>query len=81
MYLPKKRLPTESVYTNTNNRRVVEGDPASEYNNEWIDAWMKTDNFRIFNKFTDSHIFDIVDPKHPCSGGLTIDDVQRRLAQ
>ncbi|KAF2198960.1 hypothetical protein GQ43DRAFT_399784 [Delitschia confertaspora ATCC 74209] len=58
-----------------------EGDPASEYNNDWIDSWMKTDNFRIFNKYTDSHLFDIVDPKHPCSGGLTIDDVQRRLAQ
>jgi hypothetical protein len=29
----------------------------------------------------DSHIFDIVDPKHPCSGGLTVEDIQRRLAQ
>jgi hypothetical protein len=42
---------------------------------------MKTENFRIFNKFTDSHIFDIVDPSHPCTGGLTVEDVQRRLAQ
>jgi hypothetical protein len=42
---------------------------------------MQTDNFRIFNKFTDSHIFDIVEPTHPCTGSLTIDDVQRRLNQ
>jgi hypothetical protein len=42
---------------------------------------MQTDNFRIFNQFTDSHIFDIVEPNHPCSGSLTIEDVQRRLNQ
>ncbi|KAF2279169.1 uncharacterized protein EI97DRAFT_166390 [Westerdykella ornata] len=59
----------------------VEGDPASDFSNDWIEAWMATENFRIWNKFTDSHLFDIVDPKHPCSGGLTIEDVQRRLAQ
>ncbi|KAI9846462.1 MAG: late secretory pathway protein avl9 [Thelocarpon superellum] len=29
----------------------------------------------------DSHLFDIVEPRHPCAGGLTIEDVQRRLAQ
>ncbi|CBX99040.1 similar to LAlv9 family protein [Plenodomus lingam JN3] len=58
----------------------VEGDPASEFGNDWVHAWMQTENFRIWNKFTDSHLFDIVDPKHPCSGGLSIEDVQRRLA-
>ncbi|OCL14171.1 cytoplasm protein [Glonium stellatum] len=58
-----------------------EGDPSNEFGSEWVEAWMRTENFRIFSKFTDSHIFDIVDPKHPCSGGLTIEDVQRRLAQ
>ncbi|KAI4635793.1 uncharacterized protein J4E87_000750 [Alternaria ethzedia] len=58
----------------------VEGDPASEFSNEWVHAWMQTENFRIWNKFTDSHLFDIVDPKHPCSGGLSMEDVQRRLA-
>lgn len=59
----------------------VEGDPSSEFSNEWVHAWMQTENFRIWNKFTDSHLFDIVDPKHPCSGGLSMEDVQRRLAQ
>lgn len=29
----------------------------------------------------DSHLFDIVEPRHPCAGGLTIEDIQRRLAQ
>jgi hypothetical protein len=58
----------------------VEGDPANEFGADWVRAWMATENFRVFNKFTDSHIFDIVEPHHPCTGGLTIEDVQRRLA-
>ena len=59
----------------------VDGDPAAEFGNDWIDAWMRTENYRLFNKSTDSHLFDIVEPRHPCAGGLTIEDVQRRLAQ
>ncbi|KAL9077944.1 MAG: hypothetical protein Q9157_003126 [Trypethelium eluteriae] len=59
----------------------VEGDPVSEFGNDWIDAWLQTENYRLFNKYTDSHLFDIVEPRHPCAGGLTIEDVQRRLAQ
>ncbi|KAF1976468.1 hypothetical protein BU23DRAFT_551431 [Bimuria novae-zelandiae CBS 107.79] len=69
---------------NQHNDKIIteyEGDPASEFSNSFLEAWMKTENYRIWNKFTDSHLFDIVDPKHPCSGGLSIEDVQRRLAQ
>lgn len=58
----------------------VHGDPANEFSNDWVHTWMQTENFRIWNKYTDSHLFDIVDPKHPCSGGLSVEDVQRRLA-
>lgn len=59
----------------------IEGDPATDFNLDWLAAWTRTDNFRIFQKFTDSHLFDIVEPRHPCAGGLTIEDVQRRLTQ
>jgi hypothetical protein len=58
----------------------VDGDPANDFGADWVRTWMATENFRVFNKFTDSHIFDIVEPNHPCTGGLTIEDVQRRLA-
>jgi hypothetical protein len=56
-------------------------DPTADFGHDWLEAWIKTENFRLFNDFTDSHLFDIVDPKHPFSGGLTVEDVQRRLAQ
>ncbi|KAI9655561.1 MAG: late secretory pathway protein avl9 [Bathelium mastoideum] len=59
----------------------VDGDPAAEFGNDWLDAWQRTENYRLFNRSTDSHLFDIVEPRHPCAGGLTIEDVQRRLAQ
>jgi hypothetical protein len=59
----------------------VDGDPALDFGTEWIESWSRTDNYRIFQSITDSHLFDIVEPRHPCAGGLTIDDVQRRIAQ
>ncbi|TGJ83255.1 hypothetical protein E0Z10_g5508 [Xylaria hypoxylon] len=59
----------------------IEGDPSQDFGNEWIEYWMKTENYRLWNKNTDSHLFDIVEPRHPCAGGLSIDDVQRRIQQ
>ncbi|GAP86228.1 putative transporter Avl9 [Rosellinia necatrix] len=59
----------------------IEGDPSHDFGNEWIEYWMKTENYRLWNTNTDSHLFDIVEPRHPCAGGLSIDDVQRRIQQ
>jgi hypothetical protein len=59
----------------------VEGDPAHDFGIDWIEAWTRSDNYQIWNNHTESHLFDIVEPKHPCAGGLTIDDVQRRIAE
>ena len=61
---------------NANNPRVtlpqVEGDPAHDFGIEWIEAWTRSENYRIWDRHTDSHLFDIVEPKHPCAGGLTM---------
>ena len=57
----------------------VEGDPAHDFGADWIEAWTRSENYRIWDRNTDSHLFDIVPPNHPCAGGLTIDDVQRRV--
>lgn len=55
-------------------------DPVADFGSDWFRAWTATHNYKIFDRFTDSHVFDIVEPNHPCTGGLTIEDVQRRLA-
>lgn len=59
----------------------VEGDPSAEFSNDFVNAWMETENYALFNRCTDSHLFDVIEPRHPCAGGLTIEDVQRRVAQ
>ncbi|KAI8624283.1 hypothetical protein F5Y19DRAFT_480793 [Xylariaceae sp. FL1651] len=59
----------------------IEGNPSHDFSSEWIEYWMRTENYRLWNANTDSHLFDIVEPRHPCAGGLTIDDVQRRIQQ
>ncbi|KAI1461538.1 transport protein Avl9-domain-containing protein [Annulohypoxylon moriforme] len=59
----------------------IEGDPSVDFSIEWVEYWMRTENYRMWNTYTDSHLFDIVEPKHPCAGGLTVDDVQRRIQQ
>jgi hypothetical protein len=58
----------------------VEGDPSAEFGTEFMNQWALTENFALFERTTDSHLFDVVEPRHPCAGGLTIEDVQRRLA-
>jgi hypothetical protein len=58
----------------------VEGDPSIEFATTFRDAWQQTENYKLWQRLTDLHLFDIVEPRHPCAGGLTIEDVQRRLA-
>ncbi|RAK98640.1 putative Avl9 protein [Aspergillus ibericus CBS 121593] len=60
----------------------IEGDPALEFNTEFLAQWRNTPNYSLFKRLTsDALLFSIVEPRHPCAGGLTIDDVQRRLSQ
>lgn len=57
-----------------------EGDPTIDFNPDFIHAWRQTSNFALFDSHTDSHLFDIVEPRHPTAGNLSFEDIQRRLA-
>ncbi|RMZ46753.1 avl9 protein [Aspergillus flavus] len=60
----------------------IEGDPALEFNAEFLAQWQNTSNYELFKRLTsDALLYSIVEPRHPCAGGLTMDDVQRRLSQ
>ncbi|KAJ9263831.1 hypothetical protein DTO027B5_8491 [Paecilomyces variotii] len=60
----------------------IEGDPALEFNADFLAQWQTTPNYALFKRLTsDALLFSIVEPRHPCAGGLTIDDIQRRLSQ
>ena len=56
-------------------------DPTVDFGLEWVEAWMRTENYRMWDAHTDANLFAVSEPKHPCAGGLTIDDVQRRIAE
>lgn len=57
----------------------IEGDPSLDFNSDWIHAWRQTSSFALFASHTDSHLFDIVEPRHPTAGNLSFEDIQRRL--
>lgn len=38
--------------------------PLKAFNMAWATLWKQTNNYRIFNKFTDDELFDIVEPAH-----------------
>lgn len=60
----------------------IEGDPALEFNSEFLAQWRTTSNYALFQQLTsDALLYSIVEPRHPCAGGLTIEDIQRRIAQ
>lgn len=58
----------------------IEGNPASDFSLTFVETWQQSENYKLWNRTTDSQLFDIVEPRHPMAGGLTIEDVQRRLA-
>ena len=58
----------------------IEGDPMTDFNPDFLQHWRQTRSFALFNTHTDSHLFDIVDPRHPTAGNLSFEDIQRRLA-
>ncbi|EEP79585.1 conserved hypothetical protein [Uncinocarpus reesii 1704] len=60
----------------------IDGDPALDFNVDFLERWRTTPNYALFSRLTsDALLFSIVEPRHPCAGGLGIEDIQRRLAQ
>ncbi|KAK7218809.1 hypothetical protein V2G26_006812 [Clonostachys chloroleuca] len=58
-----------------------EPDPAVDYGLDWVEAWSRTENYRMWDTNTDTNVFAVSEPRHPCAGGLNIEDVQRRMAE
>ena len=57
-------------------------DPSVDFGDEFILAWSGSRNYELFESLTKgSDLFDIITPRHPTAGGLSVEDIQRRLAQ
>ena len=62
--------------------RSSDADPTIDFNTDFISAWKLTSNFTLFSRLTSGFaLFDVIEPRHPTAGGLSVEDVQRRLAQ
>lgn len=62
---------------------MLEGNPIRDFGSVWASEWRHTINYAIWMSLTDQELFDIVEPRHPCSGTttLSLEDVQLRVQQ
>ncbi|KAI4138247.1 MAG: hypothetical protein L6R39_006894, partial [Caloplaca ligustica] len=58
-----------------------DSDPIQDFNPDWLASWQTTTSYALFHRTTDPHLFDIVEPRHPTAGNLSVDDIQRRVMQ
>lgn len=56
-------------------------DPAVDFGLDPVETWTRTENYRMWDAHIDSNLFSVSEPKHPCAGGLSVEDVQRRIAE
>ncbi len=75
-------FPRTTSQSQSSSTQTPEEDPSLDFNSDFIHAWKQTSNYALFTRLTSgSSLFDITEPKHPTAGGLSVEDVQRRLAQ
>ena len=64
---------------------LIEADPdenANDFGESFLAAWSETRNYLTFmTAIEGKRIFEMIEPRHPTAGGLSIEDVQRRLQQ
>ena len=62
---------------------MLEGNPVRDFGSVWASEWRHTINYAVWMSLTDQELFDIVEPRHPCSGTttLSLEDVQLRVQQ
>ncbi|KAK4692942.1 hypothetical protein P7C70_g9027, partial [Phenoliferia sp. Uapishka_3] len=59
----------------------VDRNMMTAFNDRFIEAFKATPAFELWDRTTDSHVFDLVEPKHPMEGKTNpIEDVGIRLA-
>ncbi|KAG5518377.1 hypothetical protein PMAC_003174 [Pneumocystis sp. 'macacae'] len=47
------------------------------FGRNWIERWKFSENYRLWNEYTDDKLFDIVEPKHPVvNHGISLENMQ-----
>ncbi|KAG4303965.1 hypothetical protein PORY_002618 [Pneumocystis oryctolagi] len=77
-YLNKiKNLPNFNVASLDTHENTIRG-----FGRSWIEQWKFSENYRLWNKYTDDKLFDVVEPKHPAINyGVSLENMQYKLAR
>ncbi|KAI9488955.1 transport protein Avl9-domain-containing protein [Zychaea mexicana] len=67
-------------YLHTMHSIMTEKNYLSDYGMSWLMAWRETNNFTLWNQYTDHEIYEIVEPGHPGMGNISISDIQNTLS-
>ncbi|KAJ6256974.1 hypothetical protein Dda_7857 [Drechslerella dactyloides] len=59
----------------------VDSDPSADFGVDWVHHWKTTENYRLFDKFTEDNIFDVIPPRHVYAGARAYEDLTRRINQ
>lgn len=83
LYLTSNRTTPQqkSIHEHHHHHHNNDPDPIIDFNPDWLSAWQLTSSYTLFHATTDPHLFDIVEPRHPTAGNLSIEDIQRRITQ
>ncbi|KAL8932825.1 MAG: hypothetical protein Q9216_006656, partial [Gyalolechia sp. 2 TL-2023] len=82
LYLTSNRTaPQQQSTSYHHHHHSSDSDPITDFNPDWLSAWQLTSSYALFHATTDPHLFDIVEPRHPTAGNLSIEDIQRRITQ
>ncbi|KAI8365945.1 transport protein Avl9-domain-containing protein [Radiomyces spectabilis] len=52
----------------------------NDYGIIWLMAWRETQNFKLWDRYTDHEIYEIVEPGHPGMGNLSLMDIQNTIS-
>ncbi|ODQ67162.1 hypothetical protein NADFUDRAFT_12754, partial [Nadsonia fulvescens var. elongata DSM 6958] len=44
--------------------KEINGNPIHTFGNSWVAYWKQSHNYRLFDTYTDTELFDIVEPRH-----------------
>jgi hypothetical protein len=60
-------------------QELIKKELLSDFNLEWLDSWMKTKNYNLWDMTTSQGVLDIPIDGHPCKGSSAFDGVEISL--
>ncbi|KAG2174103.1 hypothetical protein INT43_004123 [Umbelopsis isabellina] len=76
---PKNAFKSENSLEDVIRDEEKEKNYLLDYGMHWVNAWRQTNNFELWDQYTDHEIYEIVEPGHPGQGTSALGDLQNSL--